>query len=238
MVNYITEAEFRAFTKQNFNGTITSNLYTYSTTISPTEIVNATSDIQRYLIISNTHKDLKGNEPKSFVYTYVAKMIVEEYYYTSASESINNINTFTNNMVPIQFLPTDDGYKKFVCEIGSTPQYVYLVLENTDMPALMVNTTARASEFTHFSEYNTYSMLDTWVKSCSYWRLQSIRLGYKLPKEWLRKVGITSASLSLEGRNLLVVASNYDNYLDPETMGNPFAQPIPRSYIFGINLNF
>jgi hypothetical protein len=51
-------------------------------------------------------------------------------------------------------------------------------------------------------------------------------------------VGITSASLSLEGRNLLVVASNYDNYLDPETMGNPFAQPIPRSYIFGINLNF
>ena len=38
---------------------------------------------------------------------------------------------------------------------------------NTDMPALMVNTTARASEFTHFSEYNTYSMLDTWVKSCS-----------------------------------------------------------------------
>lgn len=109
---------------------------------------------------------------------------------------------------------------------------------NTDMPTLMVNTTARASEFTHFSEYNTYSMLDTWVKSCSYWRLQSIRLGYKLPKEWLRKVGITSASLSLEGRNLLVVASNYDNYLDPETMGNPFAQPIPRSYIFGINLNF
>ena len=109
---------------------------------------------------------------------------------------------------------------------------------NTDMPALMVNTTARASEFTHFSEYNTYSMLDTWVKSCSYWRLQSIRLGYKLPKEWLRKVGITSASLSLECRNLLVVASNYDNYLDPETMGNPFAQPIPRSYIFGINLNF
>ena len=138
MVNYITEAEFRAFTKQNFNGTITSNLYTYSTTISPTEIVNATSDIQRYLIISNTHKDLKGNEPKSFVYTYVAKMIVEEYYYTSASESISNINTFTNNMVPIQFLTTDDGYKKFVCEIGSTPQYVYLVLENTDMPAFYI----------------------------------------------------------------------------------------------------
>lgn len=109
---------------------------------------------------------------------------------------------------------------------------------NTDMPALMVNTTERAAEYTHFSEYSTYSMLDTWVKNCTYWRLQSLRLGYKLPKEWLQKVGINSASVSLEGRNLLVFASNYDNYLDPETMGNPYAQPIARSIIFGLNVNF
>ena len=109
---------------------------------------------------------------------------------------------------------------------------------DTDMPALMVSTAARAAEFTHFSEYNTYSMLDTWVKSCNYWRLQSVRLGYKLPKEWLKSLGITSASVSIEGRNLMVVASNYDNYLDPETMGNPFAQPITRSFIFGLNVNF
>ena len=109
---------------------------------------------------------------------------------------------------------------------------------DTDMPALMVSTAARAAEFTHFSEYNTYSMLDTWVKSCNYWRLQSVRLGYKLPKEWLKSLGITSASVSIEGRNLMVLASNYDNYLDPETMGNPFAQPITRSFIFGLNVNF
>ena len=109
---------------------------------------------------------------------------------------------------------------------------------NTDMPALMVSTTERAAEYTHFTEYSTYSMLDTWVKNSSYCRLQSLRLGYKLPKEWLQKVGITSASVSLEGRNLLVIASNYDNYLDPETMGNPFAQPIARSFIFGLNVNF
>ena len=109
---------------------------------------------------------------------------------------------------------------------------------NTDMPELMVSTPARASEYTHFAEYNTYSMLDTWVKSCNYWRLQSIRLGYRLPKEWTQRIGISSASVSLEGRNLLVFASNYDNYLDPETMGNPFAQPITKSFIFGLNLNF
>ena len=109
---------------------------------------------------------------------------------------------------------------------------------NTDMPGLMVNTTARASEFTHYSEYNTYSMLDTWVKSCSYMRLQSMRLGYRLPMDLTRRVGISSASVSFEARNLFVIASNYDNYLDPETMGNPFAQPITKSFIFGLNLNF
>ena len=81
-------------------------------------------------------------------------------------------------------------------------------------------------------------MLDIWVRNSSYARMQSLRLGYKLPKKWLAKFGISSASLSLEGRNLLVIASNYNNYLDPETMGNPFAQPVAKSYIFGLNVNF
>ena len=109
---------------------------------------------------------------------------------------------------------------------------------NASMAGLMVNTTERASEYTHFSEYQTYSMLDTWVRNRNYCRLQSIRLGYRIPKKVLQPIGITSASVSLEGRNLLVIASNYDNYLDPETMGNPYAQPVPKSFIFGVNVNF
>ena len=104
--------------------------------------------------------------------------------------------------------------------------------------ALMVSTPARLAEYTRYAEYNTYSMLDIWVRNSSYARMQSLRLGYKLPKKWLAKFGISSASVSLEGRNLLVIASNYNNYLDPETMGNPFAQPVAKSYIFGLNVNF
>ena len=104
--------------------------------------------------------------------------------------------------------------------------------------ALMVSTPARLAEYTRYAEYNTYSMLDIWVRNSSYARMQSLRLGYKLPKKWLARFGISNASLSLEGRNLLVIASNYNNYLDPETMGNPFAQPVAKSYIFGLNVNF
>ena len=108
----------------------------------------------------------------------------------------------------------------------------------TNLPGLMVNTPERANEYTHYSEYNTYSMLDTWVRSQNYCRLQSLRLGYRIPPKVLAPVGITSASVSLEGRNLLVIASDYDNYLDPETMGNPYAQPIAKSFILGLNVNF
>ena len=109
---------------------------------------------------------------------------------------------------------------------------------NGQFAALMSETSSRQVEYIRYAEHNTYSMLDTWVRDNNYCRLQSIRLGYKLPKQWVQKVGLSSASLSLEGRNLFVIASNYDNYLDPETMGNPYAQPIPRSYIFGLSLSF
>ena len=105
-------------------------------------------------------------------------------------------------------------------------------------PILMTSTPERASEYTHFSEYQTYSMLDVWVRKRNYCRLQSLRLGYRIPQKVLTPIGISSASLSLEARNLFVIASNYDNYLDPETMGNPYAQPIPKSFIFGLNVTF
>ena len=41
---------------------------------------------------------------------------------------------------------------------------------NASIAGLMVNTPERASEYTHFSEYQTYSMLDTWVRKRNYCR--------------------------------------------------------------------
>lgn len=108
---------------------------------------------------------------------------------------------------------------------------------NTMLPKLMTSS-ERPEEYIQYSEYNLYNYLDIWVKDCNYFRFQSIRLGYEIPKKWLQPYGVKSASVSLEGRNLWVIASNYDNFLDPETMGNPYAQPIPKSFVFGLNVNF
>ena len=104
-------------------------------------------------------------------------------------------------------------------------------------PRLMVSS-ERPAEYIRYSEYNLYSMLDTWVRNSNYFRCQSIRLGYKFPTTLIQRVGMTSASLSVEARNLFVIASDYNNFLDPETMGNPYAQPIPKSFIVGLNIGF
>ncbi len=109
---------------------------------------------------------------------------------------------------------------------------------NTTLPKLMTENDGRAGEYLRYKEQNLFRELDIWVKKQNYFRFESIRLGYELPEKWLKPVGIKSASVSLEGRNLWVIASNYHNYLDPETMGNPYAAPIPKSFIFGLNVNF
>ncbi len=105
------------------------------------------------------------------------------------------------------------------------------------LPKLMTSD-ERPGEYIRYAEFGLFSNLDIWVKKQNYFRFQSIRLGYDLPEKWLRPLGVKSANVSLEGRNLWVIASNYDNYLDPETMGNLYAQPIPKSFIFGLNINF
>ena len=80
--------------------------------------------------------------------------------------------------------------------------------------------------------------LDIWVKKLNYVRLQNLRLGYRVPESLTKRLGMNSATVSVEGRNLFVFGSGYNNYMDPESMYNPFATPVPKSVTFSLNLNF
>lgn len=86
--------------------------------------------------------------------------------------------------------------------------------------------------------YSAYRNLDLWVKKVNYVRLQNLRLGYRLPNGVTRLLGMNTASVALEGRNLLVFGSSYKNFLDPESMGNPYAAPMPKSVTVSVNLSF
>lgn len=92
--------------------------------------------------------------------------------------------------------------------------------------------------FSGGSPIDMYNLLDTWVREMSYMRLSSVRLGYTLPKKTSEKIFVESIRFSAEARNLFVISSDYKGYFDPETFGNIYAQPIPRSFSLGCNITF
>lgn len=79
---------------------------------------------------------------------------------------------------------------------------------------------------------------DYWFKNMSYWRVNSIRLGYSLPDRMVKKLRLGAARVSFEARNPFVIATNYDGYFDPETWGNSYTQPLPKTFSFGLDLTF
>lgn len=112
--------------------------------------------------------------------------------------------------------------------------------ENTEtiFPALL-SQTERLDEYMWYSNQNEiYRNLDIWIRDLNYVRLQNVRLGYTLPTSFTRTLGMTSATVAIEGRNLLVFGSSYKNYLDPETMSNAYATPAPKSVTLSLNLIF
>lgn len=83
-----------------------------------------------------------------------------------------------------------------------------------------------------------YRNYDIWFKKMSYLRVNSIRLGYTLPEQFAKKLCMANARISAEARNPFVFGSSYEGYFDPETYGNVYAQPMPKTYSVGLDLTF
>ena len=84
----------------------------------------------------------------------------------------------------------------------------------------------------------TYRHLDIWLKEVNYLRISSIRLGYSLPKDVLKRIKLSNVRFSFEARNPFVISNGHDGYFDPESYGNIYAQPQQKSYTLGVNLTF
>ena len=90
---------------------------------------------------------------------------------------------------------------------------------------------------------------DFYVFNNSYLRLRNLTLGFTLPKELSKKLGMTSARIYLTGNNLLTFGSAKNRYSDPETgvLGNNYngnadtdngVQGSRRIYMGGIQVSF
>lgn len=112
--------------------------------------------------------------------------------------------------------------------------------ENKDgkFPALVNLNYSPADYYLFTDRKDIYRSLDMWVRPLNYVRLQNLRLGYRFPSEWLHRLNISGATVALEARNLFVLGSNYNNYMDPESQSNLYMTPVPKSVTFNLSLNF
>lgn len=70
----------------------------------------------------------------------------------------------------------------------------------------------------------------------SYLRLKNLEVNYSFPKEWIKKMNISSCQLYVNGNNLFTI-SGVDDRRDPETGGGD-VYPIVRRYNVGVRLSF
>ena len=82
--------------------------------------------------------------------------------------------------------------------------------------------------------YNTKTS-DIWYKSAAYCRLKNITLGYTLPKNIVKKLGINKARFYISGYNLLTFDKLSDYQQDPEA-GASLEYPLYKSVSFGFNI--
>ena len=86
------------------------------------------------------------------------------------------------------------------------------------------------------------SSVPFWNPNATYLRLKSLELGYTLPKNLTRKVGISDLRVFVNGFNLLTFCNSLLKDADPEReerdWGASLAYPLMKSYNIGLNINF
>ncbi len=75
-----------------------------------------------------------------------------------------------------------------------------------------------------------------WLRDGSYLRLKNLNIGYSLPLEWLRKVGVSSTQVFVNGTNLLTF-SKVKEFMDPEQKYYD-SYPIMKTFTLGLNVKF
>ncbi|MBO8476007.1 MAG: hypothetical protein IAB88_03325, partial [Bacteroidetes bacterium] len=83
-----------------------------------------------------------------------------------------------------------------------------------------------------------YYVSDRFLENGSYFRLKNMQIGYTIPADKIKKVGLQNCRIYLQGANLLT-ATKYTGF-DPEVGGSIDYGNYPqaRSFILGANITF
>jgi hypothetical protein len=110
----------------------------------------------------------------------------------------------------------------------------------TDIPVILDQRIVEGSNADLLLAYDLYNKSTQRVADGSYVRLKSVRLSYALPSTWIRKIGATTGSLSIEGQNLTLLYSDSKlNGQDPEFFSSGgVALPQPKLFTTAITISF
>ncbi len=99
------------------------------------------------------------------------------------------------------------------------------------------NPDARFPRLTYGNNANNNRASTFWLADASYLRLKNVEISYRVKRDWLNKVGVSSANISLIGSNLWV----WDNVelWDPEqATSNGAVYPLQRTFTLQLNATF
>jgi hypothetical protein len=83
------------------------------------------------------------------------------------------------------------------------------------------NITVRDGGYGFWTQSARTGVAENYVASGAFWKLREVTLSYDVPERLLKKTGfIKSTSLSLQGRNLLMLLPKTNLYTDPEYSDN------------------
>ncbi|MEG0010904.1 MAG: SusC/RagA family protein, partial [Muribaculaceae bacterium] len=88
------------------------------------------------------------------------------------------------------------------------------------------------------SNNNAYSST-LWYRNGNYLRLKTAQLGYTIPQSLIKRAGIQSLRVYVEGYNLLTLSGLTKYNIDPESPSvNNGYYPQQRTYSFGLKISF
>ena len=85
-------------------------------------------------------------------------------------------------------------------------------------------------------------VIDVWRPNATYLRLKSVELGYKVPENIAKRLGMDSGRIFVNGFNLLTFCNKLLRDADPERQESDWdanlAYPLMKSFNFGLSINF
>ena len=174
-------------------------------------------------IISSYDQVLLGGSLPRYIYGGNIQLGYKNFDMSVVIQGVGKRNVL---LTPDMIQPLRDNW-------GNVPTIVegnYWSVYNSDEE----NLKAKYPRLSNNNVSNNYVMSDFWLFNGGYLRLKNITLGYTLPEDITKKVGINGARVFGSVSDLFSI-DNYPDGWDPEVASTGY--PITTSFVFGVSVN-